>query len=64
MPYKGCCGTQKFHPAPICQRCWHLFVRLPYAQKTKKPILRGVNAFQPDRPCAILTAHVSILSER
>jgi len=56
-------GTQKFHQAPIGQRCWHLFVRLSRAGKPQKPILRTGNASQPGRPCAILTGHVSTLSE-
>jgi hypothetical protein len=30
----------------------------------RKPILRALNTFQPDRPGAILTAHASILPER
>jgi hypothetical protein len=40
-----------------------LIVRLSRARKPQKPILRTENASQPGRPCAILTAHVSILSE-
>jgi hypothetical protein len=53
-----CCGTQKFHQAPIRQRCWHLFVRLPCARKPKEPALPGRKHFSagltvchPDSPC-------------
>jgi hypothetical protein len=38
-------------------------VRLSRARKPQKPILRTENASQPGRPRAILTGHVSILSE-
>jgi hypothetical protein len=34
------------------------------AQEPKKPARLAENTSQPDRPRAILTAHVSILSER
>jgi hypothetical protein len=52
------CGTQKFHPAPIWQRCWHLFDRLSYPRKPEKPappgrkhFSAGLTVCDPDRPC-------------
>jgi hypothetical protein len=39
------CGAQKFHPAPIWQRCWYLFVRLRCARKPEKPAPPGRKHF-------------------
>jgi hypothetical protein len=58
------CGTQKFHPAPIWQRCWHLFVRLPCARKPEKPAPPDRKHFSAGLTVCDPDSHVSIPSER